>query len=76
MKERATFVKDILNDGATSLRRQSLTMRKRLIKNERATLEIINELSLLFGEASVFRLRKHWVCFKSFLESKTLVWGL
>ena len=76
MKERATFVKDILNDGRYFFEAPKSYDEKTVNKkwNEQ-TPEIINELSLLLEKLPSFDSESIGVCFKSFLESKGLGFG-
>jgi glutamyl-tRNA synthetase len=76
MKERATFVKDILNDGRYFFEAPRSYDEKTVNKKwKEQTPEIINELSLLLEKLPSFDSESIGVCFKSFLESKNLGFG-
>ena len=76
MKERATFVKDILSDGRYFFEAPKSYDEKTVNKKwKEQTPEIINELSLLLEKLPSFDSESIGVCFKSFLESKNLGFG-
>ena len=76
MKERATFVKDILTDGRYFFEAPKSYDDKTVNKkwNEQ-TSEILKELSLLLDELPSFDSENIGECFKAFLESKNLSFG-
>lgn len=76
MKERATFVKDILTDGRYFFEAPKSYDDKTVNKkwNEQ-TSEILKELSLLLDELPSFDSENIGGCFKAFLESKNLSFG-
>mgnify|MGYP001161237500 CR=1 FL=1 len=77
MKERATFVKDILNDGRYFFEAPKSYDEKTVNKKwKEQTPEIINELRLLLGKLPSFDSESIGLCFKSFLESKNLGFGV
>ena len=76
MKERATFVKDILTDGRYFFESPSSYDEKTVNKKwKEQTPEIIKELSHLLRALSSFDPESIGACFKSFLESKSLGFG-
>ena len=77
MKERATFVKDILNDGRYFFEAPKSYDKKTVNKKwKEQTPEIINELSHLLEKLPSFDSKSIGLCFKSFLESKNLGFGV
>ena len=76
MKERATFVKDILTDGRYFFEAPKSYDEKTVNKKwKEQTPEIIKELSLLLEKLPSFDSESIGACFKSFLESKNLGFG-
>ena len=76
MKERATFVKDILTDGRYFFESPSSYDEKTVNKKwKEQTPEIIKELSHLLRALPSFDSESIGACFKSFLESKSLGFG-
>ena len=76
MKERATFVKDILTDGRYFFEPPSSYDEKTVNKKwKKQTPEIIKELSLLLRSLSSFDSESIGACFKDFLKSKSLGFG-
>lgn len=76
MKERATFVKDILTDGRYFFEAPGSYDEKTVNKKwSEQTPEIIKELSLLLERLPSFDSENIGECFKSFLESKNLGFG-
>ena len=76
MKERATFVKDILNDGRYFFEAPKSYDEKTVNKKwKEQTPEIITELSLLLEKLPSFDSESIGACFKAFLESKNLGFG-
>jgi len=76
MKERATFVKDILTDGRYFFEAPKSYDEKTVNKKwKEQTPEIIKELSLLLKKLPSFDSENIGACFKAFLESKNLGFG-
>jgi len=76
MKERATFVKDILTDGRYFFEAPSSYDEKTINKKwKEQTPGIIKELSLLLDNLPSFDSENIGVCFKVFLKSKSLSFG-
>ena len=76
MKERATFVKDILTEGRYFFEPPSSYDEKTVNKKwKEQTPEIIKELSLLLRALSSFDSESVGACFKAFLKSKNLGFG-
>ena len=76
MKERATFVKDILTDGRYFFEAPTSYDEKTVNKKwKEQTPEIIKELSLLLESLPSFDSENVGECFKAFLESKNLGFG-
>ena len=73
MKERATFVKDILTDGRYFFEAPESYDEKTVNKKwKEQTPKIIKELSLLLEKLPSFDSENIGACFKTFLESKNL----
>ena len=76
MKERATFVQDILKEGRYFFEAPTSYDEKTIKKKwKEQTPEIIKELSLLLGALPSFDAESIGACFKSFLEAKELGFG-
>ena len=76
MKERATFVKDILTDGRYFFEAPKSYDEKTVNKKwKEQTPKIIKELSLLLEKLPSFDSENIGACFKAFLESKNLGFG-
>ena len=76
MKERATFVQDILKEGPYFFEAPTSYDEKTIKKKwKEQTPEIIRELSVLLKELPLFDAESIGACFKSFLEAKELGFG-
>ena len=76
MKERATFVEDILKEGRYFFEAPSSYDEKTIAKKwKEQTPQIISELSNLLKDLPSFDAESIGSCFKSFLESKDLGFG-